>query len=221
MRFDNQSVTPTLTEVLQVAIDANLANVNVCLPGRIEKYDSDTQYADVQPLLNRILESGQTFPWPVIPNIPVKHPRSNGGDAYVHMPLVKGDDVLIIVSQRSLDIWKLQGGMTEQTDRRRFNITDAYALIGGSAIPDAFNVVNPTAIEIVNGSTRLSVQTGGKYLISGGNNLGAQDDLISALNQLITVLKSGVCAAPGSPVVWATDPLFAAITTRISNFGGS
>jgi hypothetical protein len=163
MRTSNKSVTPTLAEVIQTLIDSNLVELHTCLPAKIVKYDSDTQTASVLPSLLRMYEDGTPLPWPVIPNVPVLFPKAVGGKAYIHVPLVPSDDVLLIVSERSIDNWKQTGAMSDPSDRRKFNISDAYAIPGASAGPFTFKPDDPQAIEIRNLLGMLQVKPTGEF----------------------------------------------------------
>lgn len=170
---------PEFSDVIRATIDTVLMDLNVCLPAKIKTYDKDTQYADVEIQLFTAYIDGTLVPLPVIPNVPVKWPRANGGAAFIHMPLVPGDDVILVFSQRSLDNWKTTGGMSDPNDPRKHHITDAYALVGGSALPDAFTPSTTDSIEIVNGDTQVIVHPGGKF-----QAINPTGELIDILDQI-------------------------------------
>ncbi len=204
MRTDLESVTPELSDTIRTIIDQVMVQVNVCLPAKVVKYYPSTQYADVQVQLKRKYENGDLVPIPVIPNVPIKHPRSSGGQAYVHMPIQKGDDVVLVFSQRSLDNWKTQGGMQDPADRRKFHLSDAFALIGGSAEPDAFQVNDPTAIEIQNQSGKLQLKTDGTVNLgdfSPSKSAAIGESVEARLQKLEQFALAHVhpTAAPGPP----------------------
>lgn len=166
---NNQSTfTQEHSDLLRTTIDAYMLNMYFCLPGKIVLYDPETQYADIEIQLYMQFIDSTLGKYPVIPNVPVKHPRAQGGACFIHMPLAVGDDVVLVFSQRSLDNWKTYGGINNPNDPRKCHITDAYALIGGSALPDAFMVQDPTAIEITNESSTLQVFPDGKFAIKNG-----------------------------------------------------
>lgn len=218
MRTDNKSISPTLAEVIQVQIDSNLIDLHTCLPAKIVSYDSSTQYASVEIQLQRKYEDGTMLPWPVIANVPVKHPRCNGGQTYIHMPLTVGDDVVLVMSERSLDNWKTQGGMQDPQDRRKFNITDAYALIGGSAVPDAFTLDDDQAVTIKHFLSTLEMKKTGKYKIKGG----LSDELISILSDFMaSISRAFTTTSLGpEPLVDPQDPGFTLIQQRLNAFKG-
>lgn len=164
MRTDNQHQEPTLAEVIQVMIDSNLIDLHVCLPGKIVKYDSSTQMATIQPSLLKMNENFTVpYPWPPVPKVPIVFPRAVSGQAFIHMPLIPGDDVVMVVSERSLDNWKQTGILTDPADRRKFNISDAFAFPGGSGEPFAFEVDDDKAIEIKNLLSLLQVKPTGEF----------------------------------------------------------
>jgi hypothetical protein len=170
---------PELSEVIRATVDAVLMEANFCLPGKVVAYDSQTQFADVQIQLQSKQLDGTLVTIAPIPNVPVKWPRANDGSAFIHLPLKVGDDVTLIFSQRSLDNWKAQGGITDPGDPRKFHMSDAYAMPGGSALPDAFTPTTPDGVEIVNGQTHFIIYPNGK--IQALNETG---ELISILDQI-------------------------------------
>lgn len=179
--------SPEFSDVIRSIIDTVLLDVMVCLPGKIVKYNAQTQYADVQiQLLSKYMD-GSLKSYPVIPNVPVKHPRANGGKAFIHMPLKPGDDVTLHFSQRSIDNWKTQGGMSDPADPRKHHITDAFASIGGSAIPDAFTPTTDDGIEIVNGDTQMIVKPDGTFEVTN-----TTAEFVDTLNQITTEVQSVV-----------------------------
>lgn len=173
--------TPSFNETVRLIIEQVLADVHVCLPGRVENYNSSNQTASVQPSLKRGYDENGNVTvvnLPVIPNVPVCHPRAN--NAWIHLPVKSGDSVLLIISERSLDVWKAQGGIVNPADRRKFNLTDAFAIPGGYSPSSPFTVDDPNDVEIKNDTGKLSVKSTGKFVISNGT--------VELLDQLSTLL---------------------------------
>lgn len=126
------SQTPTFPEMLKLAIDARLADLHVSMPGRIESYDASKLSVDVQPLIRHTYfdESGdrQTEAYPIIPSVPVKFP---GSGAYrITFPIAKGDIVLLVFSEASIDKWLQNEGVVDPIDDRRNQMIDAVAIPG-------------------------------------------------------------------------------------------
>jgi hypothetical protein len=129
------SDTPTLKELIDSAIISRLLQVNICMPAIIEKYDSEDRKADVQPVLNRLLDDDTTEPFPIIPNVPVQMP--GGKKSTISFPLKSGDTVLLVVSLKSMDAWlsSTTGKRVDPRDTRRNNLQDAVAIPGVYPFP--------------------------------------------------------------------------------------
>ena len=120
--------TPTLATVIAQAISASLRDLHTAMPGQIESYDSTTAKANILPLINRQLPDGTILQLPVIQQVPVCWPRTSQG--IIHFPLQRGDGVLVIFSERSLDEWLTAGGSVAPEDKRIMDLTDAIAIPG-------------------------------------------------------------------------------------------
>lgn len=126
------SRSPELVEVLRAAIDSRLQEVNTALPGQIDTYDALTQKASVKPLLKNTIQlddgSELTEDLPIITDVPVAFPRST--NFKVTFPLKKGDYVLLVFNQRSIDQYMQKGSDTDPVDFRMHQLADAVAYPG-------------------------------------------------------------------------------------------
>lgn len=150
-------ITPTLEQVIKNAIEARLTDVHTALPGEILSYDPAKQVCSVQPCIMRKYVTGTIVKLPVINNVPVVHPRS--GSAIIHMPLAAGDKVLLIFAERSIDIWKSQGGCPDPADTRKHHLSDAIAIPGFYPLSAPITVPDPTALTVLNGTARMEMKT--------------------------------------------------------------
>jgi hypothetical protein len=212
MRKPNADYTPTLAETIRTVIDANMADVHTCLPAKIVTYDRTKQMAALQIQLLRKYEDGSVVKLPTIPNVPVKWPRAAGGKAFLHMPLVPGDDMVLVFAERSLDNWKTSGGMTDPKDRRKFNLSDAYALVGGSAFPNAFTPLTADAVELVNDMGSIQVFPDGTFKLTDGI-----EELFALFSQMAQ-LCSQIANAAG-PTFNAAS--FVALKAKIDSLKGA
>lgn len=130
------SRTPTLAEVLRSAVEYHLQDLFTAMPGIVDKYSALKQRADIQPAIMRRQESsdgGEILEsLPVLPNVPILWPRAGG--FFMHMPLAKGNPVLLIFSQRSIDKY-VNGDSAEETDPDDFLLHDISSAI---AIPGVY-----------------------------------------------------------------------------------
>jgi len=118
-----------LSQLLRESFEYNMANVHTAFPGSIDTYDPATRRADIQPYLKRKLPDGKFMNFPIITDVPVLFFGTK--NCTIHVPLEKGDEVLIIVCERSTDQWRDNGGKDiEDPDPRRFNLMDCFAIPG-------------------------------------------------------------------------------------------
>jgi hypothetical protein len=113
-------------DFLDDAIDYHLSNVHTCLPAAIEEYKDG--FATVIPLIKLRTKAGNVYDLPKIYRVPVLFQRTD--KVAISFPLVKGDTVTLIFSERSLDVWLDNGGNVDPKDTRKFDLTDAIAIPG-------------------------------------------------------------------------------------------
>lgn len=156
--------TPTLEEVLRLALADTQSKLHVSLPGSIESYDVATQTATVKPLIKDsfITEENEDVvePLPVINNVPIVFPR--GGGFFITFPLAKGDHVHLVFNERSIDKFQSsEGGDTDPVDIRMHNLSDAVAYVG--FYPDSKALADAHANNMVlgkDGSTQIHIVDG-------------------------------------------------------------
>ncbi len=96
-------------------ITADRVGLNTAIPASVESYDEATRTARVKIHYSDHFASEGTEAnredWPPIPDCPVLFPR--GGGFVFTWPLEKGDPVLVVFSQRSLQEWSASDGKTD------------------------------------------------------------------------------------------------------------
>lgn len=124
--------SPELAEVIKSALNDHTDGLHFAIPGKIESYDPIMQKANVKPLLKRKVIGRDATEFveelPVVPEVPVAFPR--GGGFFLSFPLEKGDLVLLIVVDRSIDAYTYSTGAvdTDPEDVRAHDLSDAVAL---------------------------------------------------------------------------------------------
>ena len=132
------TATPSFEETLQYFVDRRMVDVHVSMPGRVERYNSLTQRADVQPLIRQGKTNEETGErsvrrLPVVLNVPVVHEGSGG--YRTTYPVAVGDIVHLLICETSIDRWKTANTEVDPGDDRRFNMSDAVAYLGLRARP--------------------------------------------------------------------------------------
>lgn len=114
---------------------------------------------DVQPLINKVYRDGSKNELPVIHGIPVIMPSTMKSS--ITMPVSQGDNVLLLFSQKDLEIFKNgSGDPHDPATFRTFNINDCVALIGLTTTPKSFLNANNHKIPFNNNSLILSHNLG-------------------------------------------------------------
>jgi len=112
-------------------IQAQLLDVNTCLPGVIVSYSGGV--ARVAPSAKKMFADGDEIEYPIIPVARVCWPSFSGGRAGIRGPVRSGDPCLLVFSQQAVD---------GSDDRRMFDLQDAYAImcnIGNVGESDSVN----------------------------------------------------------------------------------
>ena len=215
--------TPELEDVLRLALENFQSSLHVALPGRIESYDASSQTASVKPLVKNTFIDDEGVDvvetLPVINRVPIQFMR--GGGFFMSFPVVKGDHVLLVFNERSIDKFQTgDGGDTDPVDIRMHNLSDAVAIPGfypdSKALADA-HVSN--AVLGKDGGTQIHVADGKIELGAEGSSDKASLDSkiqieltriageLTALTTFIAAhVHTGVTTGPGSSGPPAVPP---------------
>ncbi len=115
----------------------NAAQLRVAIPGIIESFDADKQTASVQPAIKENIQVGdekaKAETLPILSDVPVCFPRAGG--YCVTLPVEKGNECLLVFADMCIDGWWQSGGVQEQMETRRHDLSDAIAIMGITSQP--------------------------------------------------------------------------------------
>lgn len=164
-------------ELINIIVANRIADIHICMPAKIIKYDYKTRKADVQPGINQKYNDGEVVILPIIHNVPVIHPAAGG--ASIIFPVKIGDSVLLMFSEKSLEEWLQDGNQVTPDDPRQNDLTDAIAIIG------LFPFSSPSPAE--NGADLLIDFSGNKIKLKPDGNIDILTTLLSVIaNQFIS-----------------------------------
>ena len=197
--------TPTMARVIREAIDSALIDVHTAMVCCVQSYDPATQRADVVPQIRRPLESLDTGEiehedLPVLPNIPVAFPRA--GNFFMSFPIKKGDFVLVVYNEYSIDQWLEKGRATAPGDIGHLTMTGGIALPLGP-YPTSLALDTAHADDAVIGEddgTQIHVKPGGACEITsdGGDAASGAVAMASLVHSSVSdMLQAG--AGAGGP----------------------
>lgn len=132
------SETPTLQDIITSAINSRVGRIHTAIPGKVLSYDSSTQTATIKPSVQAAfrLPGGdvEQFDLPNISDVPILFPASTVGNFSITFPISAGDQVVLVLQERSTEEWRAttEDSNTPQ-DLRRFDLSDAVAIPAGSS----------------------------------------------------------------------------------------
>ena len=208
------STNPTLAEVIDLFISSHMAGVHVSLPGTVQAYDELEQTVDVQPAVKNVYtdEDGVEVveSLPLLAGVPVAFPR--GGGFFVSFPIKKGDSILLVCSERSIDQWYGKGEEADPGDLRRHSLSDAVAIPG--VYPSTAPLQSAHAENMVMGKddgSQIHIKANGEVHIGAGKDGNAadfvalaakvdafQNSVTSYMKAMDTVLKGAPILEPGN-----------------------
>lgn len=142
------------------AMGDNWKNVlRVACPGIIQSFDAKTQTVTVQPTLREhVVKEDLSKEWvnlPLLLDVPIVAPRAGGYS--LTFPIKEGDECLVVFLDSCMDAWFNSGGIQNQIEKRRHDLSDAVAILGMWSQP---NVISNYSID----STQLRSDKGNSYI---------------------------------------------------------
>jgi len=199
-----KGTTPSLPEVIRRAVEAGLEDAHVAIPAKVTRVDLAKGQLDVQPLVKdlRELEDGglEAVSVPVITNVPIIWPGAGG--FRLTFPIAAGDTVLLVFSDRSLDVWLARGGEVDPGDPRRHALSDAVAIPGLRPFSAPWAGTASDAVTLgKDGGTQIKVKNGTIELDGADEPVALADSIETLLTQIRTWLAththSGVTTGGG------------------------
>lgn len=155
--------SPELATVIRNAISARLVDVHTAMPAKVQSYDSDSQTADIEPELSRIVRDAagvrSTETLPIIPCVPVAFPGAGG--FFVAFPVQAGDTGLLIFNEYAIDRWRADAP-GDPGDERRHGLSGAVFIPGLKTSSNALADADATDMRIgQDGGTRIDIKATG------------------------------------------------------------
>ena len=177
---------PTLSDILQNAIEFFIEKMHTATVGIIETYDAAKQKASVKPAISKKYKTfdekkqklaEHNIEMPVLEDVPVIFPRSKHFSST--FPLEKGDQVLLLFCERALERWLADGGLTENGVPRRYDLKDAIA------IPGVYHFNAETITEGENAAIKFHDL---KILMTPESKIAISNDSIELINWLYSLV---------------------------------
>lgn len=155
-------------EIARRTLDAASIDLRVAAPGIIQSVDYGRQTCTVQLAIREQLNHEGDLEWVDIPTLPdVPFFVYSGGGYCLTLPVAPGDECLVVFGDCCIDAWWQNGGVQNQADHRRHDLSDGFAIVGFRSQP---NVVGGFS----SGSAMLRNASGSAYIEIAGDAIHIQ-----------------------------------------------
>ena len=204
-----------LSTVLKKAWKGFMVGTHTIVPAQVVSYDVSTRRASVQPVLKqKFVFNPAATPIPPLAAVPMVQWMGIKG-ACLFLPdnlIVAGLECLLLVAERSIDLWYKSGGVIDPADERMFDLTDSIAFLGPCSQPN-IPVRNgaTTSLELQYGTAYIEITYAQKFVVQNGNASLKQIEL-----DTVSMVANAVCAGSGSPLTF-TSPTPSSVNDEIDN----
>lgn len=139
-----------LNKLLNDSIPFFLKNVCTSIVGHIVTFDKSTQLAQAQIGVADFFSDGKKYTPPTLIECPVM--ILGGNEFFIEQEVNKGDECLIIFSQRCIDSWIETGGIAPATIKRTHSYDDAVVITGFRSKANSIKGYSNNGIKIRNSS---------------------------------------------------------------------
>ena len=162
-------------------------DLRVAAPGIIQGVDFEHQTCTVQLAVRERLNYDGDLQWadiPVLPDVPFF--IYSGGGYCVTLPIQPGDECLVIFGDNCMDAWWQSGGIQNQVEMRRHDLSDGFAIVGFRSQPNTVSGYSSGAAQIRNASgdacieisgSTINIRASGGVNISGGTTIDSKNFL--------------------------------------------
>jgi hypothetical protein len=155
--------------------------VRVACPGIVQSFNPIEQTVVVQPAIREDLRqadmSKQWTQLPLLLDVPVCFSRAGGYT--MTMPIKQGDECLVIFLDSCMDAWWSYGGVQNQIEKRRHDLSDAIAIFGIWSQPHrlANYSTNSCQLRNDNGSTYIELKDSNINIIADKVNISTKNGI--------------------------------------------
>lgn len=184
-----QERTKSNADLLAILKKQTGMGVRCAMPGIIESFDANEQTVSVYVAIRELIDTYGNLSWqdiPVLVDVPIILPRA--GNFVLTMPIIKGDECLVVFADACIDAWWQSGGIQNQVEIRRHDLSDGIAIIGLWSQPNVIpnyatsgaqlRSINGSASitltddEIILSASSIKIAADGNTVIDGKNFLG-------------------------------------------------
>jgi Phage protein Gp138 N-terminal domain len=171
------------------AIDGALRHARTAMPGIIDSFDAEKQTVSVKPAIKAIHapDDGTDPEWkemPLIVDVPIYFPGT--AEFALTFPIKQGDECLLVICDRSIDLWHEKGDVQEFDDMRHHHTSDAIAFVGLRSKPNVLSDYDEDNVQLrtADGDVAITIDKDGVITLAAGDStvvtIDDQNALITA-----------------------------------------
>lgn len=160
---------------IDAALDGRQSRIWTAMPGIIVRVDYTKMVCDIRLAILGIQNTSnpQTIlnaPYPLLVNVPIVFPQAGG--FVLTLPIIIGNEVLVVFASRCIDSWWQNGAPisgsdatpTIPLDYRFHDLSDGFAIPGPCSVPNVIPNISTTDAQLRNtaGTTYVSITSDGK-----------------------------------------------------------
>lgn len=208
----------TPTDILRNAVNTVTNEMHTSMPGIIKSFNPSNNLATIQPALNRNYITGP-LSLPVLENVPIIFPQTNTFS--MTYPINAEDPCVLFFSERSIDEYLSTGEQGTPRDRRKFSLSDAYAIPGFLSLNKTFPNNDNSSFTINIGNARFKIGADGTFCFHG-----ISEELMDLLTQVVTAIASITVSADQAGIPNPIVPInnsqsFISLLTRLNTLKGN
>lgn len=194
-RFSITERLGTQEELIRKATEQMSYRMRVAGPGIVQEFDSVKQIVKVSLaitedlVLDGVMTRGVKIP--LLVDVPIVFPRA--GNFVLTMPVTVGDECFIVFADSCIDGWWQSGGIQNQIDRRRHDLSDGFAILGCWSQPNVISNYSTSSAELrnLNNDTKVSLSDSSVFISGSVSVVIEAGSTITLSNGSISVQISG------------------------------
>ena len=181
INLDELNPIPERQEALRQRQTMN--RIRVAMPGIVDSFDTSQQTVNVRLAIREAWNEDGKETWkdfPLLPDVPVVFPRAGG---YVlTFPITAGDEILVVFGDMCIDAWWQNGGVQNQIDCRRHDLSDAFAIPGPWSQPRRISGYSTNSVQLRNESGNAYIELNDDVVNIKAKNINFDVGAFSAKN---------------------------------------
>lgn len=151
------------------------ADIRVAVPCIIESVDYDSQTCTAQVAIREKLNfEGNIEHMEIPPLLDVPFFINSGGGYCLTLPIKRGDDCLVVFGDNCMDAWWQSGGVQNQIERRRHDLSDGFAIVGFKSQPNVVIGYSPNTAQLRNASGSACIELAGDEIRIKGSKVSIE-----------------------------------------------